>query len=420
MRRTLFGGVLALVMAGCGGAARRDRVTVTFWHAMGGEAQKTLKAMAADFERTHPGIRIELVGMGSYDALSQKLMGAVAAQNPPTIAQQYESWTAQLHASGQLEYLDDYVRGPQGLTEAELADIYPALLENNSWDGRLLTLPFNKSVPVYYYSVPALREAGYDSFPRTWPEFREMCRRLVRRDARGHVVRWGTAMGTDIWVFGSMLFQAGGRYLDAEDGRPEFNGPVGRRALGLHVEMVLKDSSQSTRNDTEVMNEFLTGSFATLTLSSARRATIVESTGFAIGMAPLPTFGRPAAIVYGTNIGMFRQAPPRAKAAAWEFIRWFIAPEQQVTWSLGTWYVPIHRSCLEDPRLDERLTATPGLRAAYAQMEHAVFEPRGLKWLAGRKALVEELQAATLGAKSPEQALDDAAARYLAERLPGQ
>lgn len=62
--------------------------------------------------------------------------------------------------------------------------------------------------------------------------------------------------------------------------------------------------------------------------------------------------------------------------------------------------------------MQERLAKTPGLRAAYAQMDCAVFEPRGLKWLAGRKALVEELEQAMLGAKTPKQALDDAAARY--------
>ena len=62
----------------------------------------------------------------------------------------------------------------------------------------------------------------------------------------------------------------------------------------------------------------------------------------------------------------------------------------------------------------ERLAKTPGLRAAYAQMDCAVFEPRGLKWLAGRKALVEELEQAMLGAKTPKQALDDAAVRYAA------
>ena len=47
------------------------------------------------------------------------------------------------------------------------------------------------------------------------------------------------------------------------------------------------------------------------------------------------------------------------------------------------------------------------MRECYGQMDHAVFEPRGMKWLAGRKALVEErctqchdLQTVTGAAKS--------------------
>jgi hypothetical protein len=59
-----------------------------------------------------------------------------------------------------------------------------------------------------------------------------------------------------------------------------------------------------------------------------------------------------------------------------------------------------------------RLDSTPGMRDCYAQMDNAVFEPRGMKWLAGRKALVEELEQAMLGAKTSKEALDAAAARY--------
>jgi sn-glycerol 3-phosphate transport system substrate-binding protein len=166
------------------------------------------------------------------------------------------------------------------------------------------------------------------------------------------------------------------------------------------------------------MDDFLVGRMACLTGSSTWRAPVVDKETFQVGMAPVPTWDQPAAIVYGTNIGMFRQAKPEEKAAAWTFIKWFTSPEQQVLWSLGTWYVPIHRRCLEDPRIKERLDKTPGLRAAYGQMGCAVFEPRGLKWLAGRKALVEELEQAMLGAKTPKQALDDAVARYSAQQSP--
>jgi ABC-type glycerol-3-phosphate transport system substrate-binding protein len=410
-RKTLT--VLAVALAALVGCrSTSSKTTVTFWHAMGGESQKTLKTMVDRFESTHTNIHIELVGMGSYDALSQKLMGAVAAKNPPAIAQMYENWTTQLHAGGELVYLDSFVSGPDGLTSEDMADIYPALIENNSWDGRLLTLPFNKSVPVYYYNVPMFAGAGYPEFPKTWPEFRIAANRLTRRDAAGNVDVWGAAGGTDIWIFGSMLFQRGSRFLEQEDGRPLFNGKEGVDALQFQVDMVRKDKTQNTDVGRTPMDDFQVGRMATLTGSSTWRAPVVDKETFPVGMAPVPTWGKPAAIVYGTNIGMFRRASPAAKAAAWQFIKWFIAPEQQVEWSLGTWYVPIHRRSLDDPRLVERLAKTPGLKAAYAQMDFAVFEPRGLKWLAGRKALVEELEQAMLGAKTPKQALDDAAARY--------
>jgi ABC-type glycerol-3-phosphate transport system substrate-binding protein len=405
--------MLALALSCYVGCSRTSsKTTVTFWHAMGGESQKTLKMMVDRFESTHTSIHIELVGMGNYDALSQKLMGAVAAENPPVIAQMYENWTTQLHAGGELVFLDSFVRGPDGLSAEDMADIYPALLENNAWDGKLLTLPFNKSVPVYYYNVPMFAAAGYPEFPKTWPEFREAAIRLTKRDATGNVETWGAAGGTDIWIFGSMLFQRGSRFLEQEDGKPMFNGTEGVDALQFQVDMVLRDKVQNTDVGRTPMDDFLVGRMATLTGSSTWRAPVVDKESFPVGMAPIPTWGKQAAIVYGTNIGMFRRATPAQKAAAWTFIKWFTSPEQQVEWSLGTWYVPIHRRSLDDPRMVERLAKTPGLRAAYAQMDCAVFEPRGLKWLAGRKALVEELEQAMLGAKTPKQALDDAAARY--------
>jgi len=405
--------ILALALSllvGCGKPS--TRTTVTFWHAMGGESQKTLKAMVDRFESTHANIHIELVGMGNYDALSQKLMGAVAAKNPPVIAQMYENWTTQLHAGGELVFLDSFVRGPGGLGAEEMADIYPALLENNTWDGRLLTLPFNKSVPVYYYNVPMFAAAGFPEFPKTWPEFRTAAIRLTKRDAAGNVQRWGAAGGTDIWIFGSMLYQLGSGFLEQEDGTALFNGKEGVEALQFQVDMVLKDKVQNTDVGRTPMDDFLVGRMATLTGSSTWRAPVVGQESFPVGMAPIPTWDKQAAIVYRTNSGMFRRATPEQKAAARAFIKWCTSPEQQVEWSLGTWYVPIHRRSLDDPRMVKRLEETPGLKAAYAQMDYAVFEPRGLKWLAGRKALVEELEQAMLGAKSPRQALDDAATRY--------
>ena len=129
------------------------KTEITFWHAMGGPLGKTLENMVLGFEKANPDIKVTLVGMGDYSALAQKLMGAISVDNPPTIAQVYESWTTQFNAQNQLCPLDSFVYGRSGLTQEEINDMYAVFAENNKWDDKFLTFPFNKSVPVYFYNI---------------------------------------------------------------------------------------------------------------------------------------------------------------------------------------------------------------------------------------------------------------------------
>ncbi|OYD17221.1 hypothetical protein CH330_00610, partial [candidate division WOR-3 bacterium JGI_Cruoil_03_51_56] len=70
--------------------------------------------------------------MGGYSSLSQKLMGAIQVNAPPDMAQMYESWTTQFHQLNKLVLLDSFIKGPDGLTQDELADFYPSFIEDNS------------------------------------------------------------------------------------------------------------------------------------------------------------------------------------------------------------------------------------------------------------------------------------------------
>ena len=82
------------IIAGCGGGGDESSsgvVTVQFWHAMGGPLGDALDELVAEFNETHPEIDIESVSMGRYQALSQKIMAAVAAGQPPVLAQAYEA-----------------------------------------------------------------------------------------------------------------------------------------------------------------------------------------------------------------------------------------------------------------------------------------------------------------------------------------
>lgn len=59
---------------------------------MSGPIEKTLNALIEEFNLTHPGISFKPLGLRSYDALSRKLLAAVAAGKPPVASQAFESW----------------------------------------------------------------------------------------------------------------------------------------------------------------------------------------------------------------------------------------------------------------------------------------------------------------------------------------
>lgn len=405
---TVVAVVLLFCFIGCPGKKARDsvRTTITFWHAMGGPLGDALKEMVARFEREHPGIRVELVSMGGYSSLSQKLMGAVQVDAPPNLAQMYESWTTQFYRLNKLVVLDSLVRSSDGLTEDELADFYPAFLEANSWDGKLVTLPFNKSVPVFFYNIEMLRAAGYDSFPRRWSEFRTMVKKLTDRQ-KGI---WGTVGGVNEWMFGCMLRQQGGDFLDENKGKALFNSAAGVKAAEFMRDLVVVDSSAVFGTGYDPQNDFLSGKIACIWGTSASWAFMKDKMTFPVGIAAVPYWDQPSVLAFGTNVGIFRTGTPEQVVAAWKFIKWFTAPEQQAEWAMKTSYVPCRKSSLRVPEYAKMIQEIPGLAEQLAQLDYLSFEPKSEQWFEGRKILGEALERIMRGEKSAREALDAAAA----------
>jgi multiple sugar transport system substrate-binding protein len=387
------------------------KTEVTFWHAMGGPLGKVLEEMVRDFEKENPDIKIVLVGMGDYGALAQKLMGAVAVNNPPTIAQVYETWTTQFLEQGQLFPLDSFIYGPQGLTREELSDIYPVFLENNQWQGKFITFPFNKSVPVYFYNKSLFDSMGISEFPKTWQELRKVCKKLtIDADQDGKPEIWGTGGGVNLWQFGCMLYQLGDKLLDEEKKRVTFNTENGIKILNYMYNLIYVDSSCNFVSGYEPQNDFLSGKLAFIWGTIVSWTFMKDKMTFPIGIAPIPKWnGQPAVLVYGTNIALFRNATDKQKEAAWRFIKWFTRPRQQTRWAANTFYVPICRSALNEPNYAELLIKVDGLRAAISQLEYGYFEPRGEEWFSGRRYLGEALEEVLRLRSTPKQALDKAA-----------
>jgi len=400
---------LALLLFSCN-SNEKGKTVVTFWHAMGGPLGKTLDSLIVEFNQAHSEIRIEPVGMGNYQALSQKLMAAVAAKKTPTISQVYESWTDQLYKAGELTPVEEFLN-EQEKEELE-NDLYPVFVEDNTWDGKLVTFPFNKSIPTYFYNINLVGKEYCDYFPVDWDAFIEMGKKLTKdTDGDGTPDVWATAFPLSTWMFETLLYQNGGRILADDNITPLFNKESGVKALNHLLDILNKYKIGYLTSGYQHQDDFLAGKVACISGSVVSYSFIMSNEpDFEIGMAPVPTGNNDAVIISGTNIAIFANATDEQKKGAVAFIKWFLSPEIQARWSYGTGYVPVRIKSLEEPLMKKRIEELPGLEDVLLQLKFAYTEPRIAGWLAGRQILgTEGIEPALRGVKSPEKALNDCA-----------
>lgn len=387
------------------GCEREDKVVVDFWHVMGGPLGRRLDEMIGDFNRLHPEGEVRSVHMGSYDVLAQKLMGAISSNSPPVIAQMYESWTDQFLHAGDLVPLGEFVKHE---VDFDLQDFYPVFIEDNTYDTVLVTLPFNKSVPVFYYNVDLLKEYGFDSFPDNWQDFRKVCQQV----RTGGI--WPTSWPIDVWYFSSMLYQWGGVLFDEAENRPRFNSPEGVQVIEYLVGLV-QDSLFYLSPGFQRQDEFLSGNVAMIPASVVSWAFMKGKTSFQMGVAPFPQGASKAIVIAGTNVGMFKKTTEAQRTLAWEFISWFLEPENQVRWTEASYYLPTRRSATKTEAFETFRAENPEYERIIAQLDFARTEPKVKEWFAGRIYLNEAMEEAMRLERSPEQALDDATTRLLVE-----
>ncbi len=414
MKRVYSITLLLILLGGCGSRKQDD---ITLWHVMGGPLGQTLDSLITDFGREHPGQPVKGVSMGSYTALSQKLMASVAAGNQPAMSQSYEAWTTQLLEKGAIRPFGDFIQPGQKADSLLLEDIYPVMREECSRDGRLVSLPFNKSVPIYYYNKDLFVKAGMDpeKFPETWAQFITAAQKLtLDKDGNGVPEQWGTAFpGGASWMFQCLLLQNGGDIFGPDSQIAAFDSPQGIEALQYLVDLLYKHKVAYLTTGFEHQNDFLSGRVAMIQSSSASLAYMSQQKiPFKLGIAALPGNKRKAVVLSGTNVIMFRQPEQKVMERCWDFMYWFLSPAQTARWSANTSYLPVRRSAIKEPVLRKKFAQYPGMEQAFQQLEYAYPEPRQVAWFLGRSIMEEEgLQPALKGVMTPAQALHHAAKR---------
>jgi len=385
-------------------------VEITFWHAMTGKHEETLRTIAENFMKEHPDIRIKLEAQGNYGDLQQKLVAAAKSHTPPVMAQVIETWVTDFRQNGLVADLTPYIENPEiGWSKQELDDIVEVFRKANQWDGKYYSLPFSKSTQILYYNTDYFREAGIQP-PKTWEELKEAAKKLTGDKNGKHVIGMGFENSVG-WQFHQWVKQAGGRYVDEATGKVLFDSPEGKEALDFLVGLFQDKVARLAGEDQYMSNPFGRGDVGMYIGSSAGIPFVAKAAEGNIhwAAAPVPAGKEKAVAFAGNAVAVFDSAKPDEKLAAWLFIKYLLNTDNTVFWAKSTGYLPIRYSALKTKEWEDYVAQNPAYGVGTQQFDYGFFDPRIPGFDAALKEIDKEIQAALLGQKSPDDALKAAA-----------
>lgn len=375
--------IMSMLLLSCGKSETTStKTTLLFWHSMGGPLGSALNNLIQDFNDSQKEIKVEAVSVGNYTALTQKLTASIQAGNQPDLAQLYENSTVDYIKSGVLVPVEDFIAQDPQLMEDIQSDFFPVFISSNTYEGKIWTFPFNKSVRVLYYNKDMFLKFGFDpdTTPETWSDFIEYSKVIcAERDEKGNPYIYLTNINSSATQLVNLILQAGGKIY--EDGEVLFNSKEGIEALNYLRTLVVDSNVAYISEGYEGQNDFLASEVAMYEGSSVSMAFMASENKlkFNIGIAPIPSFRTNKNVISGTNIAIFKSNPKKEKAA-WEFIKWLTDKKQTAQWSYDTYYMPLRMSALEVSPLKERLANDKNLFAVYEQLNFADTEPSISEW----------------------------------------
>ncbi|MEO8560100.1 MAG: sn-glycerol-3-phosphate ABC transporter substrate-binding protein UgpB, partial [Rhodospirillales bacterium] len=398
-------------------------VEIQWWHAMGGQLGEVVNKLADDFNKSQSEYKITAVYKGSYTETLTAATAAFRAGQAPAIVQVFEVGTASMMAAKGVVYPVYQLMADANEPFDPKAYIGPVYGYYSTTDGKLLSMPFNSSTPVFYWNKDEFTKAGLDPNkpPTTWKEVGEDAAKLVSSGAAkcGFTSQWQTWVlleNFSAWHNLPVATKANG--FGGTDIELKINDPA-------HVELIsMLASWQKDKRFVYGGREgkstalFISGECAMHIGSSGSAGGIeagLKGTPFGISMMPYldDVVKAPQnSIIGGATLWVLNGRPKAEYKGVAKFFTFLSKPDTQAQWHQKTGYVPITIAAAELTKQQGFYDKHPGRDIAVKELtlNPPTENSKGLRlgnFVLIRDVMDEELENVWSGKKDAKTALDD-------------
>jgi multiple sugar transport system substrate-binding protein len=324
------------------------------------------KQIVAEFAKLRPDIKVTFrAAYDSYEEGTQKVLREAITKQLPDITFQGLNRVRILVDRGIAVPLDDFIKAEKNF-EAE--GFHQAMFDIGTQKGKVYALPFAISLPIVYYNLDLVKQAGADpsKLPTNWDELFALAKQIKTTGANGATIAWDI---TGNWLWQGPVFSQGGSMLNADETKVAFDGPEGQFAIATLARFVT-DTGMPNISQPEMRAAFTAGKTGIHITSTSDLAKITEMIG---GKFQLKTFTFPEVkpgvgrLPAGGNLGVIVATDPARQKAAWEVMKFWHGPLGAAIMAKTTGYMPPNKKA-NDEHLKDFYVQHPNHYTAVSQL----------------------------------------------------
>ncbi|MDK2886462.1 MAG: multiple sugar transport system substrate-binding protein [Thermosipho sp. (in: thermotogales)] len=300
----------------------------------GGYTIEDQEAIAKEFEKDNPGVKIEMEFVG-WDELWNKIITSIGAGAAPDVMYIGSRWIPALAEMGAIIPLDDYV------SPEKKALYYDTVWDTVTYKGKIWGIVRAMSTKVFIYNKKLFEENNVP-IPKTWDELLEAARKIYNPSKGIYgIAMAGKKFVSTVTQFQQYLYANDGRIVD-ENGKVTINNNNAVEALNFYVKL----SKYAQPGILEWKREDLIKLFETgkvgMYIDHVHNALKAIEKGIDVGFFMIP--GGPSStkpfstVIVTDSIAISSQC--KDKELAIKFMEYMTSFEKQAEWDLKLGFVP--------------------------------------------------------------------------------